>query len=621
MARKQSTTSKDRTQPSHTGLKGLVCGVIVFATLLAFRPALDGQFLNWDDDRNFVANLNYRGAASDNFHWAWQTYHMGVWQPAAWTLLRAEHVIAGVNASGVPNPGAYHAFSIALHTLNGLMLFALLITLIRTARSDASARDETGLIVSAGAAALLFVVHPLRTEVTAWVSGQPYLPAVFFSMLGLWFYLRGHARKRQGDTAWLALFAAFVWYCLAVLFKAVAITLPVLLLIIDVFPLRRLEGKGRGLPARLTRILVEKLPFFVVAIFIAKFAADAKAITNPGSELSGLPLTDRLIQSCYGIVFYLSKTLMPTDLGPFYELPASFDVFDPRFGGAIAFVLVGVVSLIVFCRRIRAVVAAMLAFFVILLPNLGIIQISQQLVADRYSYFASIPLAALFAGLVYWLLTRGPKELRTMRFTGVALAIVVACLSLIRVSRVYASAWRDSRSLWSYALQLDSDSPHAHCNLGAAMIEAGDYPGAMTHLKRAIELRSDFVFAYSNLGLVLMELQDWQGAVDAYEMALRVINQMPAEDQSKTYKGLAAARYELGVQLTTQQDWPGVVNCYEKLLPMADRLPLEYRAHVSYGLAIAYFESGQADRAWKHLREAQQLGIPAELINSAIQRY
>ncbi|MCB9853206.1 MAG: tetratricopeptide repeat protein [Phycisphaerales bacterium] len=620
-------TNHDRSEPAAHSDRATIPAILVFSGLIivgalaAFRPALDAGFLNWDDDRNFVLNTSYRGLGADNFRWAWNTYHVGVWQPAAWALLGAEHLIAGVNEAGAPNPGVYHAFSIALHTANGLLLFALLVVLLRAAWRDKAARDEQAIVIAAGATALLFVVHPLRTEPAVWISSQPYLPGVFFAMLSALIYLRGQSKSGDRRSSWPTVALAFAVYCIAVLFKAVAITLPAVLLIADIYPLRRLQNDRGSVWKRIIRILGEKAPFFIVAFFIAKHASASKEVWQPGADVSGLPFADRLVQSFYGVVFYLAKTIVPTGLSPFYELPKSFSLADPRFGGAIAFVVVGVVALFAFRRRAAAIIAGMSAFVVILVPNLGIIQISQQLVADRYSYFSSVPLAALVAGGLYVIVTRGALELRRMRVMGVILAVLVASLSLVRASRSYSAAWHDSNSLWSYALTLDPNSPHAHCNLGAALIAEGDYPAAAEHLRRAIELRSDFVFAYSNLGLVLMELQEWQASVDSYEKALLVIDRLPAEDREKTMLGLANARFELGIALTNQEDWKGVVDCYEKLSPEVHRLPREIQAQVAFGLATAYFELGDQKQAWKHLREAQQLGIPEELVEQAIQRY
>lgn len=610
-----------------------ICGVIVLGSLLAFRPGLDGRFLNWDDDRNFVANSDYRGLGPDNLAWDWRTYHMGVWQPASWVLLGAEHLIAGVDEAGAPNPGVYHGFSIALHTANGLLLFALIVVLLRAVWRERTTRDETAIVLAAGAAALLFVVHPLRTEPALWISSQPYLPAVFFAMLGSIIYIRGHANRKDGRTAIGVWVLTFLCYGIAVLFKAVAVTLPILLLIVDVYPLRRLAIDQGSRLKRVARILIEKLPYVPVAILVAKFAAESKAVTEPGAAEGGLPLAVRAIQSCYGIVFYLAKSIVPTALSPFYELPRVLKgndsgvaglmriLADPRFGGAVVFVVIAVAALVAFRKRALPIAAALAAYVVILLPNLGLVPISQQLVADRYSYFASVPLAALLAGGVYRLLARGAVEMRRLRIIGVSLAVALLSLSLIRISRGYSLAWRSSDALWSYALRLDPESPHAHCNLGAALIGEGDYGAAEEHLRRAIELRSDFVFAYSNLAVVQMEQGKWRDAIDSYEKSLLVLDRLREPDQKKTLFGLAAARYSLGRRLTENGDWQGVVDCYQALLPDVDRLAPEFQARTYYGLAIAYFELGDQKQAWKWLREAQTHGIPDELVQEAVRRY
>lgn len=633
MANHQPTNPTTDTPRSTRWLSLLLAAVIVLGSLVAFWPSLDARFLNWDDDRNFLANTDYRGLGTDNLEWDWNTYHMGVWQPVAWALLGVEHLIAGVDDAGAPNPGVYHIFSIALHTADALLLFALLVVLLRAARRHENARDENALVVAAGVAALLFAVHPLRTEAVSWISAQPYLPAVFFAMLGTLIYVRAHSKRTDGRTAVAPLVLTFICYGIAVLFKAVAITLPVLLLIADVYPLRRLAKECGPRFKQLARICIEKLPFLVVALPIARYAEISKAVTEPGAAEGGLPPLVRVIQSCYGVVFYLAKSIVPTDLSPFYELPKTLKITDPnihnvvgilgdpRFGGAVAFVVIGIIALIAFRKRSRPIAAALVAYVVILLPNLGLVQISQQLVADRYAYFASVPIAALLAGGIYLLLSRGAAELRKMRFVGVALAVAVASLSLIRISRTYAVAWHDSNALWSYALKLDPGSPHAHCNLGAELIHEGEYPAAEQHLRRAIKLRSDFVFAYSNLGLVQMELGELQDAIDSYEKALLVLDRLREEDQEKTLLGLAAARYQLGARRLDKGDWQGVIDCYTKLLPDVDRLAPDIQARTYYGLAIAYFEKGDHTRGWKYLHEAQKRGLPDDLVQRAIKKY
>ncbi|MCA9256440.1 MAG: hypothetical protein KDA33_12420, partial [Phycisphaerales bacterium] len=494
------------TQPNPPRVAPIVFALgalIVAGALLAFWPALGAGFTNWDDDRNFVTNPNYRGLSSDNFHWAWNTYHVGVWQPAAWALLGVEHLVAGVDESGVPRPGVYHAFSLAFHTADALALFALIVVVLRVSFRDAPARDDRLIVFAAGAVALLFAVHPLRTEPAVWISSQPYLPSIFFAMLGAIVYLRGQAKRDDGSTARGALALTPVLYCVAVLLKAVAITLPAVLLIADVYPLKRLSRRNEPIGGRVMRLLLEKAPFLIVAWRIAHHASASKEVWQPGADLVGLGLGDRILQSCYGLVFYLAKTIVPTGLSPFYELPASIRILDPRFGGAVVFIVVGVVAMLGLRRRMAPIAAAFAAYFVIALPNLGIVQISQQLGADRYSYMASIPLAALVAAGFYRLLTGGPASLRRMRVIGLSLAVIVASLSLIRMSRAYAATWRDSKTLWSHALRIDPKSPHAHCGLGVALLSEGDYANGADHLQRAIGLKPDFAFAYSNLGIAM----------------------------------------------------------------------------------------------------------------------
>ena len=564
-------------------LVALLGFAIIGGCLLAFLPALDAGLLNWDDDRNFLTNEAYRGLAPANLHWAWNTYHLGVWQPLAWVLLGMQHLIAGIDAFGHPRPRTYHATSIVLHTANALMVFALCSALLRAARREHFEAHRLAHRAAAGSAALLCAVHPLRTEAVVWISAQPYLPAIFLYLLALWLYVRSAARGRQGDPSLAALLAVFLCYVGGVLFKAVAVTLPIVLLLVDFYPLRRLRPVGGDGRRRLGRVVFEKLPFLVVALFIAKWAAEAKSVTQPGGEFGGLPFASRALQSLYGLGFYVQKTLMPSGLSPFYELPAGARTNPAVWlglasGVGAALLVAGFFSI----RRWPALSTVIFAYVVVLLPNLGIVQISQQSAADRYAYLATIPFAALLAGALarLWSADRigtmpEHRMLGRMRGIGVVLFVAVASLSLIIGARHYTRDWQHSIALWRRAITVDPDSPHGHCNLGAALAAEGQFEQAAIHLRQAIDLRSDFSFAYANLGAVLLQLGDWSEAARCYQTALTVLHQMPREDQAKTH----------------------------------------------FGLSIALFESGDATGGWKHLHMASKLGYPRDAIEAAALRY
>jgi len=539
--------------------------VITIMATTAFWPALDGQFLNWDDDRNFLANPSYRGFGPEQWAWAWTTDHVGVWQPFAWMLLGLEHEIAGTDTDGIPRPFVYHAVSLGCHIINGWILFGLLASLI--ARARGTTHPSPSQVMAAGAVATLFTVHPLRVEAVAWISAQPYLPAIGFSYLSIWSYLqrfdeRGEARPRS--TALLVV--SFLCFMIACGFKAVAVTTPLLLLIADFYPLGRHRVSPSMRSKRLLHILIEKLPYFAVAIFIAYIATWAKDV-GQGKELPGLFSFDqRLAQASWGYCFYIIKTIVPIGLSPFYEVPVQFGLTTWPLVLGLPLVLMVTIACVAARRRAPYLLAAWLSYFLVLLPNSGIVQISQQLATDRYSYFALLGPSALLAAIFAWRLSQSQRQTATTFRTW--LVILVAMSALIVLSRQHASRWRNSIALWSYAVDVDPHSPHARCQLGQAMIADLRFDEAIEQLERAVELAPDFAFAYSNLAVVQLETSQTDAAIENFNLALQYGSNFAESDLAK----------------------------------------------VHFGLAVAYFRNNQTREGLFHAKEASRLGFPPDRI-------
>jgi Tfp pilus assembly protein PilF len=465
--------------------------VLALAAVVPFLPTLGGQFLRWDDDENFVNNLDFGNLSWSGIRWAWVTFRGAVYQPLGWILLETEHSFWGMNPKG------YHAASLALHAANAIALYYLVVALLDRALTDEVRRD--GLAVHAGAAgaAALFAMHPLRVEVVAWISCQTYLPSILLSMLTVLAYLRanppgGPSQPRWTVTAWLLSFAAM-------LFKAAAVSLPVVLVILDVYPLGRL-GHGRWLDRRVWR---EKLWFFGPATVFMALAVRARAYYLHRLGQGDFGLEERISVAFYGVWFYLAKTVWPFRLSPSYERSQSVRFFDwPFWGAALAALCVSVALIILFHGRRRGPLVAWLAYVVILGPHLGLVSNGGYLAADRYCYMASIPLFVL-AG---WGLCR---TIRAVRGRPVAAAFLAAVgvgllLGLGSLTWVQSRTWGDSISFWTHALAL-SDHRNAGIigNLGNAMIDAGKIDEGEALLRRALSADPTSPNIHYNLGLLM----------------------------------------------------------------------------------------------------------------------
>ena len=366
----------------------LVAIPLALIVIAAFIPALDNGFVNWDDDKNFLENPYYRGLGAAQWKWAWSTFWLGVYQPLAWLLFEVQYVFWKLD------PRGYHLTSVILHAANAVVLYVLTMTLLVRCRPDPLLQRPWTCALGAGLATALFAVHPLRVEAVAWASCQPYLPCALFFMLAVLAYLRAFPMDSTPRWGWLV--GAFVLFVAALLSKAVAVSLPAVLLILDVYPLRRFgESPGRWFAPTARKIWYEKVPFIVASLVFVLLAITARKQSLVAVERNAP--SSSIAQACYGIWFYIRKTALPLDLMAVYPLPGRIDWFAPAFLLSILGTLAISVGLFLWRRRWPGLLAAWLSYLVILAPNSGIIRIDDQIAADRYSYMAMLGLVMLAA--------------------------------------------------------------------------------------------------------------------------------------------------------------------------------------------------------------------------------
>src|SRR5262245_8889798 len=305
---------------SPTGALGLdpvdtliALGLAVLAAVV-FLPALANGFV-WDDDFNFVNNPAYRGLGWPQLRWMFTSAHLGHYIPVTWMTLGLDYLLWGLD------PRGYHATSVILHAINAALLYVL------TPRMPAAgwppwAAERAGLRLGAASAALLFALHPLRVESVAWVTERRDVLSGLLSLSTLLAYLRGvHEpvvwwRRRW---SWIALGL----FSLALLSKSMVVTLPVVLLVLDVYPLRRLPADPRRWIAAAARpVLAEKIPFGLASLATAVMALASVTEAGAAASLSEVGWAGRAAIVAYGVGFYLWKTLVPIGLAPLYEVPS-----------------------------------------------------------------------------------------------------------------------------------------------------------------------------------------------------------------------------------------------------------------------------------------------------------
>ena len=467
---------------------------IALVTACCFLPALSGPFLNWDDDVNFRLNRDYRGLGWAQVRWAFTSVLFGHYMPLTRLTFSLNWALGGLD------PFGYHLLNVLLHAANAALFYLVARRLLSAAVGGGGQdrRDDAGVCAAAAVAALVFGVHPLRVEPVAWISGRADLLCTTFVLLTAWLYLRAVAGTRSrllvGPT--LALAAAL-------LAKGSALPLPAALLLLDVYPLRRLRDRGA------VALVREKIPLFVVAAAAA--AANLHA-SRHGAVLTGGADSDagtRLVVAAYSFVMSAARFVWPWGLQPVYEMPARVTVMEPRFGLAVA-ALVGVTLVLVLLRRRWPAGLAAWTFSALMLAPLSMaVRKTTDLAPDRYSYLAGLGFAVVAGGAVlglFGLVRAGVLARPVGRLAAVACVGVIAGLGVM--SWGGSEMWKDPETLWRWAIEWDPACGICHDKLGESVLGDPAEPlraaEAEGLFRRAIALRPDRPGAYFNLGTALL---------------------------------------------------------------------------------------------------------------------
>ena len=461
-----------------------MAAAIVFAVVLAvFWSALDGEFLNWDDDINFLANPGFRGLGWTELRWMWTAVHMGHYIPLTWMSLGLNYVLGGMD------PWGYHLGNVLLHAVNaGLFYFVARRLLLAGGFFE-------GAVVWAGAgfAALVFGVHPLRAESVAWVTERRDVLCGLFFLLAVLTYLV--SRDPGARRAWRI--ASIVAFGAALLCKAQAVPLPVALLIVEIYPMRRVARDGWR------PVIRDTLPYFGLALVGGVIAIGAVKLGASFTDYAHYGPLARLGMTAYGLLFYPWKWLSPTALSPLYELPVHVDPLSWRFAAPLIVFLLVTAALMAVRRRWPAGLAAWTYSAVMLLPVVGPLHAGNQLAHDRYSYLSGLGFAVLAgAGLAYVLRRTAEGTLRRSIGIGTGAVAAFVLVALGAQTALQVRVWRDSESLWSWALEADAGCALCWNNLALAFVSQRRPGDAQQALLQSLALR-EYAMTRNNLGGLL----------------------------------------------------------------------------------------------------------------------
>jgi protein O-mannosyl-transferase len=480
----------------------------IFAiAFVTFLPGLSGEWLNWDDDVNFLTNPDFRGLAWSNLRWMFTTTHQGHWIPLTWLTLGANYTLGGMD------PWGYHLVNLLLHAASAVLLYLAARRLISLAGEG---YGEPALSAGAAVAALLFAVHPLRVESVVWVTERRDVLSVFFFLLSALGYLRAVERGADGrlDPTWRGLsLAAFV--C-ALMSKSSTLMLPAALFLLDVYPIRRV-----GLGWR--RLIVEKLAYLVLAAVdvVVVWVAVQRAAKLTGLGTHGL--AGRIAIVFYSFFYYPWKLVWPVELSPMYEVPAQVNPLQARFVIAMVVVVLVTAALWALRRRWPAGLTAWVYSALMILPLSGVIHAGFQLVQDRWSYLSGMGLNLLAGGGIAWLLdARARGRVSVMIARSVTAGAAAALLFLAAAAWDQSKVWADSETLWRWATNLDPECGVCWNNLGAALTGRERHQEAEEAYRRVAALRPMSGMIANNIAIALHGQRRDAEAEEMLRLAIRL---------------------------------------------------------------------------------------------------
>ena len=558
-------------------------GLVTFA---AFAPALRNGFVDWDDGYLYISNPHWRGLGWQQIHWMFTTPLLENYVPIAWLTLGFDYLLWGLR------PVGYHLTNLLLHSGSAALLYVIATRLL------ARAAGLTGWPLRAGAvtSALFFSLHPLRVESVAWISERRDVLSGILFLTTILLYI--DSTEASGSRRRRLLLASLGAYLLAIGSKFLVVTLPLTLILLDVYPLRRLPLDPRRWFERSHKGLwLEKLPFLVLG---AAGAVNAYAILHRDEAVQILSLPDTLGKTAFALWFHFQKTLVPTGLSPLYELPLRMDPFAAPFLVAGVGVIAVTVAAILLARTWPAGLIVWAHHVIVLAPVSGIAHVGFQLTADRFSYLAGPAwglLAGAGAGVLVRTAQRRGREAAMARIGAVLVGLWLLVLGAL--SWEQTQVWRTTETLWHGALRQAPDCAICHTTYGTWLMDHGHEMAGLEHLYKASVLRPARPMAYGLLGQAYAQVGRLPEAIAAYQQELAI------------HPHMAAARMGLGTTLIRIGRPAEAIPHLEAVIARNPRAGVPHLALAEAYLALG--DLGRAREQYEVLREldavwAAQLG-------------
>jgi protein O-mannosyl-transferase len=547
----------------------LVAAGLAVATIAAYSGVVQNGFVNYDDNVYVTDNWHVKqGISIESAKWAFanKEFRASNWHPLTWLSHMLDVTLWGMN------PVGHHLVNLGLHAANVLLLFGFL-------------RYTTRRVWPSAFVAGLFALHPLHVESVAWVAERKDVLSTFFWLAAMWMYAF-HARR----PGWGRYAGVVLLFACGLMSKPMLVTMPIILLLLDYWPLERLEP-GRGLWKRELRfsaggataaaLVLEKLPLLLMsaASCAITLRAQAGAMQMLGHRDIGTLVSNAVVS--YGR--YIWQMIWPEDLAVFYPYPKT-----PLYWQAaiVAMALIAATSVVIWqSRKRRYLIAGWLWYVITLIPVIGLVQAGQQSHADRYTY---VPLVGLFVMLA-WGVGEVADRYGRMR-PAIAAVAALALMGASTMTFITVGYWRGDESLFRRAVDVTKDNAEMRCNLGQVLCKEGRYEPALAELREALRIRPEYAQADCGMGLVLMRMGRHQ---DAMEWYLKAIGLDPSLKEAQLNAGVALVKLGRATE---------AVPYLRRAVALS---PYEAEAHAQ--LAIALTESGSLEEACAQAERAIEL--------------
>ena len=570
-----------------------IVAILLLATLALYGRTVGFDYVNYDDDQYVYENEHVlNGLSPGGIRWAFVTGEASNWHPLTWLSLMTDVTLFG------PGPAGHHATNTLLHAANAALLFAALFRM-------------TGHRWPSALCAALFAWHPLRVESVAWISERKDVLSGLFWMLTLLAWEAYARRPTAGRYAATAL--ALV---LGLLSKPMLVTLPCVLLLLDYWPLRRIQSINWR---SVRTLLLEKLPLLAIVASASVVTFLVQRAGKSVSTTTTVPMADRLANAVVSYVEYIRQTLWPAGLAAFYPHPRALtdgQFFAPAVAAGAMALAAGCVAAVLLVRRAPWCFVGWFWFLGTLVPVIGLVQVGEQSRADRYTYLTVIGLTIALA----WSLARAIEIRPGIARPAAALAGAALLVLLVR-SHQQIGVWRDAESLWRHGVAVVPNSFVGHNNLGEALDKKGRYDEAIEQFRKTLQINPNDGMGANNLGVMMIRKGQTRQAKELLKQGIR---RSPWYLPAYVHLGNIYAREGrpedaiLMYRQAIERD-PTFVNGYHNLAitlaeqgKLAEALPLWERARavkpddpdVNHHYGVALLMSGQIGQGIDLLRQA-----------------